>query len=89
MSVQPKEVDQMALSGELHDADWTVAVETVAAEAGGYRCRVHVTLTAPNGACERTFAHSRTHATEHEAALEGLRAGMTWIEMKRSDTFTI
>ncbi|RQR35055.1 hypothetical protein DIE23_10910 [Burkholderia sp. Bp9143] len=79
----------MTLSGELHEADWSVAIETVAAEPGGFRCRIHVTLASPDGVCERTFAHCRTHATEREAAIDGLRIGMTWIEMKKSDTFTV
>ncbi|OXH90618.1 hypothetical protein CA831_09600, partial [Burkholderia multivorans] len=76
-------------SGELHEADWSVAIETVVAESGGFRCRIHVTLKSPDGGCERTFAHSGIHATEREAAIEGLRAGMTWAEMKKSNTFTI
>lgn len=79
----------MTLSGELHEADWSVAIETVAAEPGGFRCRIHVTLKSPDGVCERTFAHGRTHATEREAAIDGLRVGMTWIEMKKSNTFTV
>ncbi|MGP8473216.1 hypothetical protein [Burkholderia diffusa] len=79
----------MTLSGELHEADWSVAIETVAAESGGFCCRIHVTLKSPDGACERTFSHSRTHATEREAAIDALRAGMTWIEMKKSNTFTL
>ena len=79
----------MTLSGELHDADWSVAIETVAAETGGFRCRIHVTLKSPDGVCERTFAHSRIHATEREAAIDALRAGITWIEMKKSKTFTV
>ncbi|MCA3860441.1 MAG: hypothetical protein IOB81_17570, partial [Burkholderia sp.] len=57
----------MALSGEVHDADWSVAIETSAAETGGYRCSIHVTLMSPDGTCERTFAHSRIHVTEREA----------------------
>ncbi len=79
----------MTLSGEVHDADWSVAIETIATGTGGYRCTIHVTLMSPDGACERTFAHSRTHDTEHEAAIDGLRAGMTWVEMRKSNTFTI
>ena len=43
----------------------------------------------PDGPCERTFAHSRIHATERDAAIDGLRAGMTWIEMRKSNTFTV
>ncbi|CAG9242998.1 UDP-glucose 4-epimerase [Burkholderia territorii] len=79
----------MTLSGELHEADWSVAIETVAAESGGFHCRIHVTLKSPDGICERTFSHCRTHATEREAAIDALRAGMTWIEMKKSNTFTV
>ncbi|CAM2172234.1 UDP-glucose 4-epimerase [Burkholderia latens] len=75
----------MTVSGELHEGDWSVAIETVAAESGG----IHVALKSPEGMCERTFAHCRTHATEREAAIDALRAGMTWIEMKKSNTFTI
>lgn len=80
---------EMAVSGELHEADWSVAIETAAADGGGYQCRIHVTHKAPDGACERAFAHSRIFASEREAALEGLRTGMTWIEMKKSDTFSL
>ncbi|WP_321786291.1 hypothetical protein [Burkholderia pyrrocinia] len=79
----------MALSGEVRGADWSVAIETITAETGGYRCRIHVTLTSPDGTCERTFAHGRTHVIEREAAVDGLRAGMTWIEMRKSNTFTV
>ncbi|AOR73145.1 hypothetical protein BBJ41_37005 [Burkholderia stabilis] len=79
----------MSLSGEVHDADWSVAIETIAAETGGYRCRIHVTLASPDGACERTFAPGRIHATEREAAVDGLRAGMTWVEMRKSNMFTV
>ncbi|WP_175688709.1 hypothetical protein [Burkholderia anthina] len=79
----------MTLSGELHEAGWSVAIETTAAETGGFRCRIHVTLMLPDGPCERTFAHSRIHATERDAAIDGLRAGMTWIEMRKSNTFTV
>ncbi|PFH21055.1 hypothetical protein [Burkholderia sp. JKS000303] len=79
----------MTLSGELHTADWSVAIETIAAETGGFRCRIHVTLTSPDGVCERTFEHSRIHAVERDAAVDALRAGMTWIEMRKSNTFTV
>ncbi|MBR7978444.1 hypothetical protein KDX08_28270 [Burkholderia cenocepacia] len=79
----------MTLSGEVHDADWSVAIETSPAETGGYRCTIHVMLMSPDGACERVFAHSRFHDTEREAAIDGLRVGMTWVEMKKSNTFTV
>ncbi|WP_175885017.1 hypothetical protein [Burkholderia sp. BCC0044] len=79
----------MTLSGEVHDADWSVAIETSPAETGGYRCRIHVMLMSPDGTCERVFADSRLHDTEREAAIDGLRVGMTWVEMKKSNTFTV
>ena len=46
-----------------------------------------MTLVSPDGACERTFAHNRTR--EREAAIDGLRAGMTWVEMRKSNMFTV
>lgn len=79
----------MTLAGEIHEADWSVQVETTLAEAGGYRCRVHVIHALPDGVCEREFAHGKTFHTEREAALEGLRLGITWIEMKKSCTFNV
>ncbi|MGG2044498.1 hypothetical protein [Burkholderia gladioli] len=78
----------MTLSGELHHADWTVAIETVAADASGYRCRTHVKLELPSGVCEHTFTHSTCHPTERDAAIEGLRTGMIWVEMRKANTFT-
>ncbi|KWK51287.1 UDP-glucose 4-epimerase [Burkholderia stagnalis] len=79
----------MTLSGEVHEADWSVAIETTAIETGGHRCRIHVTLKSPDGMCERGFMQNTIYGTECEAALEGLRAGMKWIEMKKSNTFTV
>ncbi|KVQ49914.1 UDP-glucose 4-epimerase [Burkholderia cepacia] len=78
----------MAISGELHEADWSVAIETIVVDTGGYRCRVHVMIRSPNNKCERVFQHHRVFAAEPEAAPEGLCSGMTWIEMKMSETFT-
>ncbi|MDR8100524.1 hypothetical protein KPB04_02265 [Burkholderia cenocepacia] len=74
--------------GELNETDWTVAIETVGVATGGYRCRVHVMIRSSDCKCEHVFPHHRVFATEREAALEGLRSGMTWVEMKKSDTFT-
>ncbi|WP_330996324.1 hypothetical protein [Burkholderia cepacia] len=80
--------ETMAISGELHEADWSVAIETIVVDTGGYRCRVHVMIRSPNNKCERVFQHHRVFAAEPEAAPEGLCSGMTWIEMKMSETFT-
>ncbi|ALV58662.1 MULTISPECIES: hypothetical protein [Burkholderia] len=67
----------MILSGEVHETDWSVASEAVTAEPDGFRYRIHVTLESPDGACER------------EAVIDGLRVGMTWIEMKKANIFTL
>ncbi|WP_126284678.1 hypothetical protein [Burkholderia stagnalis] len=79
----------MTLLGELRETDWSVAIEATAIESGGYRCRIHVTHKSPDGMCEREFTQNTIYGTECEAALEGLRAGMKWIEMKKSNTFTV
>ncbi|WP_332452193.1 hypothetical protein [Burkholderia ubonensis] len=48
-----------------------------------------MTLKSPDGICERVFERNRIYGTERDGALEGLRAGMTWIEMTKSNTFTV
>ncbi|CAM2175871.1 UDP-glucose 4-epimerase [Burkholderia latens] len=84
-----REDSRMTVSGELHDTDWSVAIETAAAETGGFRSRIHVVLESPGAVCDRTFCRSTVHATERDAALDALRIGMTWVEMKKSNTFTV
>jgi hypothetical protein len=83
-----QEID-MTLAGNIHEGDWTVEVETIPAEAGGFRCHVKVEHGSSEGRFRHAFDHSRSYPTEREALLEGLRAGMTWIELKMSQAFDI
>lgn len=79
----------MTLSGKVEGNEWAVTVETSAAKDGGYCCRIHVRHTSPEGLFERDFAHDCTFVTEREALLEGLRKGMTWIELKVSQSIGV
>ncbi len=79
----------MTLQGTIHERDWFVEIETQQCESGGFRCRVTVEHGAGTTHFHHTFEHSHAYPTEHEAAIEGLRAGMTWIEMKAAQTFSV
>ncbi|KVF78366.1 UDP-glucose 4-epimerase [Burkholderia sp. FL-7-2-10-S1-D7] len=79
----------MTLQGTIHERDWSVEIETRKCESGEFRCRVSVEHGAGPARFHHTFEHSHAYPTEHEAAIEGLRAGMTWIEMKASQTFNV
>ncbi|KVE24878.1 UDP-glucose 4-epimerase [Burkholderia singularis] len=79
----------MTLTGTIHTTQWSVDVDTSAAPEGGYRCRIQVAHQSAGQAFERAFELGRTFATERDAVLEGLRAGMTWIEMKTSHAFNV
>jgi hypothetical protein len=82
--------DAMTLKGSISEGHWNVAVETTAASGGGYRCTVHVTheLTGRD-TFSHTFTHHRTFPSEHDAVIEGLRDGMKWIELKRTNAFDV
>lgn len=79
----------MALSGNVKEGDWSVEVDTRADEAGGFRCRVQVEHGSGAGRFHHTFEHCRSYATEREAVIEWLRAGMTWIELKMSQVINV
>ncbi|HTH61287.1 MAG TPA: UDP-glucose 4-epimerase [Paraburkholderia sp.] len=80
----------MTLKGNISEGHWNVVVETTHAASGGYRCTVHVMHELPgHNAFNHTFTHHRTFSTEHDAVLEGLREGMTWIELKRTNAFDV
>ncbi|WEY40716.1 MULTISPECIES: UDP-glucose 4-epimerase [Paraburkholderia] len=54
----------------------------------GYVCEICVTHErAGDKLFEHRFRHARTFASEREAVLEGLREGMTWIELKMANAF--
>lgn len=79
----------MTLSGNIREDDWTVEVETRPDDAGGFRCRVRVEHSEGTGRFHHEFEHGQAYPTEREAVLAGLRAGMTWIELKRSQVFNV
>ncbi|WP_179405001.1 UDP-glucose 4-epimerase [Burkholderia guangdongensis] len=79
----------MALSGNIREGDWTVEVETIPTGDGGFRCRVRVEHGRPAGPFRHAFDHGPSCPTEREALLEGLRAGMVWIELKASHVFDV
>ncbi|CRY14659.1 hypothetical protein [Burkholderia pseudomallei] len=78
----------MTLSGNIKDGDWTVEVTTSPVQ-GGYVCDIEVMHGAPGGAFRHAFRHGGTYPAEHDAMIEGLRAGMTWIELKMSKAFNL
>ncbi|MFC0397317.1 UDP-glucose 4-epimerase [Paraburkholderia rhizosphaerae] len=73
----------MTLAGNAHETEWSVDVTTFAAEQG-YRSNIRVSHQSASGAFAHDFQHSGIFATEREALLEGLREGMTWVELKLS-----
>ncbi|PXW25392.1 UDP-glucose 4-epimerase [Paraburkholderia caballeronis] len=80
----------MTLKGNISEGSWNVVVETSPAEGGGYRCSVHVTHEVPgHDVFRHSFTHYLTFPGEREAVLEGLREGMTWIELKRTNAFDV
>lgn len=80
----------MTLKGNISEGHWDVVVETTPASGGGYRCTVHVTHERPgHDVFKHTFTHHRTFSSERDAVLEGLREGMTWIELKRTNAFDV
>lgn len=80
----------MTLKGNVSEGSWGVVVETSEAPGGGYHCNVQVTHGAgEHGAFTHHFTHHQTFASEREAVLEGLREGMTWIELKRMKAFDV
>jgi len=79
----------MTLSGNVQEGAWSVNVQTEPVEDGGYRSSVQVKHSSPGGDFERTFLHGKTFSTERDAVLDGLREGMTWIELKMARTIKV
>ncbi|ACC70296.1 hypothetical protein PPMP20_32035 [Paraburkholderia phymatum] len=79
----------MTLSGKVQEGEWSVSVQTEAAEEGGYRSTIHVRHSSPEGDFERTFRHDKPCSTEREAVLDGLREGMSWIGLKMARTIKV
>ena len=79
----------MTLSGNVQEGAWSVNVQTEPVEDGGYRSTIQVRHSSPEGDFERTFIHGKKFSTERDAVLDGLREGMTWIELKMARTFRV
>lgn len=79
----------MTLSGHVQEGAWVVDVQTTAVDEGGYRASVHVQHSTPAGVFQHTFQQARKFGTEREAVLDGLREGMTWIELKMARTIHV
>jgi hypothetical protein len=76
----------MVLLGNVQQGDWSVNVETEAAEDGGYQSTIKVRHSAAEGDFEHTFRHGKRFSTERDAMVDGLREGMTWIGLKMART---
>lgn len=79
----------MTLRGTVDSGKWIVEAMTSPAAQGGFACRISITQSAPEAEFGHAFAHHRTFETEEAAVLDGLRAGMMWIELKTSHVFGI
>ncbi|SOE94253.1 hypothetical protein SAMN05414139_07068 [Burkholderia sp. D7] len=75
----------MALTGQVSGDDWTVSTYSIPVE-GGFCCDVHVAHGGAAGEFRHRFRHAKIFATECETVLDGLREGVVWISLKRSET---
>jgi hypothetical protein len=78
----------MTISGNVGDADWSVAVTTHRTE-DGFDCQIQLSHRQPEGIFRHAFMHSSIFPTEREAVLAGLREGMDWIQLKMSNTLSV
>jgi hypothetical protein len=78
----------MTISGNVGDADWSVAATTHRTE-GGFDCNIQLSHRTPEGIFRHEFMHSSVFLTEREAVLAGLREGMDWVRLKTSNTLSV
>lgn len=77
----------MNLSAKVDGGGWTVAA--CARESGAeFGCLIGTSIVAPGGSVVREFTHDQIFSTPQEAVLEGLRAGMTWVDLTISNTIS-
>lgn len=75
----------MDLCGKVDGDGWTVTAHSK--EKGvEFGCHIGMTAVTLRGALTREFAHDRTFRTAEEAVLEGLKEGMSWVDLTRSNT---
>jgi hypothetical protein len=75
----------MALTGQVTGDDWSVSTNSIPVD-GGFCCEVHVAHGGAEGEFKHQFRHSTVFGTECETVLDGLREGVVWIGLKRSET---
>jgi len=74
----------MALKGQVTGDDWSVFTQGIPV-GDSFCCEVHVAHSVPAGEFKHQFRHSKIFARESEAVLDGLREGVVWIGLKRSE----
>jgi hypothetical protein len=78
----------MTIKGQVTGDGWIVSADTFPVD-GGFGCEVHVGHSSVGGEFKHRFRHSKVLPTEREAVLDGLREGMVWIDLKRSETIRL
>jgi hypothetical protein len=78
----------MTISGNVGNADWSVAATTHRTE-GGFDCHIELRHRTPKGIFRHKFMHSSVFLTEREAVLAGLREGIDWIWLEMSNTLSL
>jgi hypothetical protein len=77
------------MRGTVDSGKWIVEAVTRPAAQGGFTCQISITQSAPEPEFGHAFAHCRRFETEEAAVLDGLRAGIVWIELKRGHVFNV
>lgn len=75
----------MNLSGNVDGDGWIV---TACARASGteFGCLIGTTVAGPDGVVVREFTHDQIFSTPQEAVLDGLKQGMSWVDLTTSNT---
>ncbi|MGC2966608.1 hypothetical protein [Paraburkholderia aspalathi] len=75
----------MNLSGRVDGDGWSVTA--CARESGTeFGCLIGTSVAAPDGVVVRVFTHDRNFSTPQEAVLDGLKQGMSWVDLTTSNT---
>lgn len=79
----------MTLRATIDSGKWIVEAMTSPAQGGGYTCQISITQSAPEQEFGRCYARHQVFETEAGAVLDGLRAGMKWIELRDAGVFQV
>jgi len=78
----------MVILGKVTQDDWSVSVEAHRV-SDGFVPMIHVDHKDASGKFEHQFRHYKAYTSEHEAVLEGLREGVSWIRQKMARVFSL